>query len=47
MLIAANTHHIHFDLLGPEGAQVVCLAHSLSSDSGIWAARLRCGSRPS
>lgn len=37
MLIAASTHRIHFDLLGPEGAPLVCLAHSLSSDSGIWA----------
>ena len=37
MLIDAGTHRIHFDLLGPEEAPVVCLAHSLSSDSGIWA----------
>ena len=37
MLIAPGTHRIHFDLLGPERAPVVCLAHSLSSDSGIWA----------
>ncbi len=37
MLIQAPTHRIHFDLLGPEGAPVVCLAHSLSSDSGVWA----------
>ena len=37
MLIAAPTHRIHFDLLGAETAEVVCLAHSLSSDSGVWA----------
>ena len=37
MLIKSRTHRIHFDLLGPAGAPVVCLAHSLSSDSGIWA----------
>ncbi len=37
MLISAGNRRIHFDLLGPEDAPVVCLAHSLSSDSGIWA----------
>lgn len=37
MLIAASTHRIHVDLLGPDEAPVVCLAHSLSSDCGIWA----------
>jgi PAS domain S-box-containing protein len=37
MLIRTGNHRIHFDLLGPEDAPVVCLAHSLSSDSGIWA----------
>jgi 3-oxoadipate enol-lactonase len=37
MLIDAGSHRIHFDLLGPDEAPVVCLAHSLSSDSGIWA----------
>lgn len=37
MLIATLTHRVHFDLLGAEGAPVVCLAHSLSSDSGVWA----------
>ena len=37
MLKDAGTHRIHFDLLGPDDAPVVCLAHSLSSDSGIWA----------
>jgi 3-oxoadipate enol-lactonase len=37
MLIDAGNRRQHFDLLGPEDAPVVCLAHSLSSDSGIWA----------
>jgi 3-oxoadipate enol-lactonase len=37
MLLGTANHRIHFDLLGPEQAPVVCLAHSLSSDSGVWA----------
>ena len=37
MLIAPGSHRIHFDLLGPPDGPLVCLAHSLSSDSGIWA----------
>lgn len=36
MLLNAGDRRIHFDLLGPEGAPVVCLAHTLSSDSGVW-----------
>jgi 3-oxoadipate enol-lactonase len=28
---------IHYDLLGPLGAPVVCMTHSLTSDSGMWA----------
>ncbi len=37
MLIRAGNRRIHFDLLGPEAAPVVCLAHALSTDTGIWA----------
>lgn len=37
MLLNAKNRRIHFDLLGPESAPLVCLGHSLSSDSGIWA----------
>lgn len=37
MLLALDDRRIHFDLLGPEGAPVVCLAHALSADTGIWA----------
>lgn len=37
MLLDAGGHSLHFDLLGPENAPLVCLAHSLSSDGGIWA----------
>ena len=40
MLINAGNRRTHFDLLGPESAAVVCLAHSLSSDSGIWAEQI-------
>ncbi len=37
MLVNVSGRRIHFDLLGPEQAPLVCLAHSLSSDGGIWA----------
>lgn len=37
MLLQLGGRHICFDLLGDEGAPVVCLAHSLSADMGIWA----------
>lgn len=37
MLLPLGDRHINFDLLGDEGAPVVCLAHSLSADMGIWA----------
>ena len=37
MLEASGGYRCHFDLLGPPDAPLVCLAHSLSSESGIWA----------
>lgn len=37
MLIRAGHRRIHYDLVGPEGGPVVCFAHALSSDAGIWA----------
>ena len=37
MLINAGNRRQHFDLIGLDDAPVVCLTHSLSSDSGIWA----------
>lgn len=37
MLLNISGRRIHFDLLGPDEAPLVCLAHSLSSDGGIWA----------
>ena len=33
-------HRIYYDLNGPDAAQVVCFAHSLASDSGMWAEQL-------
>jgi 3-oxoadipate enol-lactonase len=37
MLQIHNGRKIHFDLLGMEDAPVVCLVHSLATDSGMWA----------
>jgi 3-oxoadipate enol-lactonase len=37
MLLSVADRHIHYDLLGPAEAPVVCLAHALSADSGLWA----------
>jgi len=36
MIVRTGTRRIHYDLAGPSDAPVVCLAHSLSSDSGVW-----------
>lgn len=44
MLINAADRHghrnIYYDLVGPETGPVVCCAHSLSSDGGIWAEQM-------
>lgn len=37
MLMPLGDRHISFDLLGRDGDPVVCLAHALSADMGIWA----------
>ena len=37
MLINLAGRRIYYDLAGPEKGQVVCFAHSLASDSGMWA----------
>lgn len=37
MLLALADRHIGFDLVGPAGGPVVCLAHALSADMGVWA----------
>lgn len=40
MLLTLADRHISFDLLGPEQGPVICLAHALSADKGIWAAQV-------
>lgn len=37
MLILHSNRRIHCDILGPEDAPVICLAHCLSGDSTVWA----------
>jgi 3-oxoadipate enol-lactonase len=37
MLVNIGGRDLKYDILGDETAPVVCLAHALSSDSGIWA----------
>jgi len=37
MLVNIAGRDLRYDIVGPETAPVVCLAHALSSDSGIWA----------
>ena len=36
MLVRLGNRRICYDLLGPEGGPVLCMAHTLSSDSGVW-----------
>lgn len=36
MLLTIDGRRVHYDLVGPDSAPVVCLAHTLSSDMGIW-----------
>jgi 3-oxoadipate enol-lactonase len=37
MLINLEGRKLYYDLTGSDGAPVVCFAHSLSSDGGMWA----------
>lgn len=37
MLLDVNGRTIAYDLIGPDGARVVCMTHSLASDGGMWA----------
>lgn len=37
MLVNIDGRNLRYDIVGDEAAPVVCLAHCLSSDSGIWA----------
>jgi 3-oxoadipate enol-lactonase len=40
MLITIDGRRVAFDLVGPQDAPVVCLAHCLSADGGVWAEQL-------
>ena len=40
MLFRTRNRNIYYDLIGPESGPIVCLAHSLSADSGIWAEQI-------
>jgi 3-oxoadipate enol-lactonase len=37
MLLNLGARRIHYDLVGPPEAAVVCFAHALAADSGMWA----------
>jgi 3-oxoadipate enol-lactonase len=37
MLLNLAGRRIHYDLVGPPGAGVVCFAHALAANSGMWA----------
>ncbi len=37
MLVNIDGRNLRYDVLGDEAAPVVCLAHCLSFDSGVWA----------
>lgn len=36
MLLSLNERRVYFDLAGPQNAPVVCFAHSLNADGGMW-----------
>jgi len=40
MLFNPGNRAICYDLVGPQDSPVVCMAHSLSSDSGVWSEQL-------
>src|SRR5262249_37292238 len=40
MLIPLKGRRLYYDLSGPDAGPVVCLTHSLASDSGMWAEQL-------
>ena len=37
MLVNIDGRNLRYDIVGDEAAPVVCLAHCLSFDSGVWA----------
>src|ERR1700752_681559 len=40
MLLSLTGRRIYYDLVGPESGPVVCITHSLASDSGMWAEQM-------
>ena len=40
MLLSLAGHRLYYDLVGPEDGPVVCITHSLASDSGMWAEQM-------
>jgi 3-oxoadipate enol-lactonase len=40
MLVTIGNRRINYDLVGPHEGAVLCMAHSLSSDSGVWSEQL-------
>lgn len=36
MLALIGDHRIHYDLMGPDEGEVVCLVHGLLMDTGVW-----------
>ncbi len=40
MLLSFAGRRLYYDLVGPEDGPVVCITHSLASDSGMWAEQM-------
>jgi 3-oxoadipate enol-lactonase len=40
MLVSLAGRRLYYDLVGPEDGPVVCITHSLASDSGMWAEQM-------
>jgi len=40
MLLPLAGRRLYYDLVGPENGPVVCITHSLASDSGMWAEQM-------
>src|ERR1700757_874887 len=40
MLLPLAGRRLYYDLVGPEGGPIVCITHSLASDSGMWAEQM-------
>lgn len=40
MLLPLAGRRLYYDLVGPEDAPVLCITHSLASDSGMWAEQM-------